>query len=39
MEKALESASAAVLITDVNAHIKYANKQFYNLTGYCEQEV
>ncbi|MFC5080021.1 Cyclic di-GMP phosphodiesterase Gmr [Vibrio thalassae] len=39
LEKALESASAAVLITDANAHIQYANKQFYNLTGYCEQEV
>lgn len=39
MEKALESASTAVLITDANAHIKYANKHFYQLTGYSEEEV
>ncbi|MFA0441394.1 putative bifunctional diguanylate cyclase/phosphodiesterase [Vibrio sp. 10N.286.49.B1] len=36
---AMQHCAAAILITDVKASIKYANNQFYELTGYLPEEV
>ncbi|MCW8348486.1 EAL domain-containing protein [Vibrio sp. ZSDZ65] len=36
---AMQSCAAAILITDAKASIKYANDQFYQLTGYSAEDV
>ncbi len=39
LERAVESSSSAVVITDVNGNIEYVNPQFTETTGYAKEEV
>ncbi len=39
LTKALEASANAIIITDINAHVQWANASFEKLTGYKTQEV
>ncbi|MDA3912068.1 MAG: PAS domain S-box protein [Bacteroidales bacterium] len=39
LSKAVEYASASIVITDINGDIEYVNKEFFETTGYSKEEV